>query len=188
MSELTLTAGSAEQEYEQPPTGEHNALLVDIVLSKNEETKYGTKDVLYFQFELDAEMSDGRPFLIRKKFNNSLNEKSNLYKFLSKWRGAPFKNGEAVDLKAMINTGCVLEIELWETPDGKALHLIDRARKLAKKDWPKASGNYDGDRTRERIEAKKAEQTPPEPAPEPKQADLPTGGRTNWKTEDDVPF
>jgi len=188
MSELTLTAGHAEQEYEQAPTGEHNALLVDIVLSMNEETKYGTKDVLYFQFELDAEMADGRPFLVRKKFNNSLNEKSNLYKFLSKWRGAPFKNGEAVDLTKMINTGCVLEIEPWETPDGKTLHLIDRARKLAKKDWPKASGNYDGDRTRERIEERKAESGLAAPAPEPKQADLPTGERKDWKTDDDVPF
>ena len=195
MSELTLTAGHAEQEFEQIPLGEHSAILVDIILSKGEETNYGVKDVLYFYFELEEKMNDGRPFLARKKFNYSLNEKSNLYKFLTKWRGKPFKNGEAVDLSAMLGTGCVMEIEPW-TPEGsdKTLHLVDRARKLAKKDWPKASGQYDGDKVRERIEARKAEQGgAPAPAPQPQpaaKAEEQKGGgySKTFNEDDDIPF
>ena len=191
MSELTLTAGSAEQEYEQAPCGEHRAVLVGIIKSENEETKFGPKDVLYFYFELAKEMSDGRPFLVRKKFNHSRNEKSNLYKFLTKWRGQPFKNGESVDLGKLLNTGCILEIEPW-TPEGsdKTLHLVDRARNLDKGEWIKPSGGFDRERIATRIEEKKAEfagqQPEPvaaKPAPKPEKP-----GRQEWTDEDDVPF
>tara|TARA_R110000824_G_scaffold21692_1_gene80685 strand:- start:1210 stop:1791 length:582 start_codon:yes stop_codon:yes gene_type:complete len=189
---LTLTAGSNEARvYEQPPLGEHKAVLVDIILSRDEMTKYGIKDILYFYFELEVLMDDNRPFLVRKKFNNSLNEKSNLYKFLTKWRGKPFAAGEEFDLNTLVGAGCVLEIEPWTTPDGDVLHLVDRARTLDKANWIAASGNYDSDRTRQRIEDRKLEDQPyaqeePTPAPAPKKA-----AKKKAKvevSEDDVPF
>ena len=189
---LTLTAGSNEARvYEQPPLGEHKAVLVDIIKSDNEQTKFGVKSLLYFYFELEVLMDDNRPFLVRKKFTHSLNEKSNLYKFLTKWRGMPFAAGEEFDLNTLVGAGCVLEIEPWTTPDGDVLHLVDRARTLDKASWIAASGNYDSDRTRQRIEDKKLEDQPyaqeePTPAPAPKKA-----AKKKAKpevSEDDVPF
>lgn len=189
---LTLTAGSNEARvYEQPPLGEHKAVLVDIIKSDNEQTKFGVKSLLYFYFELEVLMDDNRPFLVRKKFTHSLNEKSNLYKFLTKWRGKPFAAGEEFDLNTLVGAGCVLEIEPWTTPDGDVLHLVDRARTLDKANWIAASGNYDSDRTRQRIEDKKLEDQPyaqeePTPAPAPKKA-----AKKKAKvevSEDDVPF
>ena len=74
---LTLPAGSNEARvYEQPPLGEHKAVLVDIIKSDNEQTKFGVKSLLYFYFELEVLMDDNRPFLVRKKITHSLNEKS----------------------------------------------------------------------------------------------------------------
>jgi len=192
MDTLTLTAGSNEARvYEQPPLGEHKAVLVDIIKSDNEQTKFGVKSLLYFYFELEVLMDDNRPFLVRKKFTHSLNEKSNLYKFLTKWRGKPFAAGEEFDLGTLVGAGCVLEIEPWTTPDGDVLNLVDRARTLEKANWIAASGNYDSDRTRQRIEDKKLEDQPyaqeePAPAPAPKKA-----AKKKEKvevSEDDVPF
>ncbi len=188
MSELTLTAGggNAVSDYTPPPAGEHKAILVDIVLSKNEQTKFGVKDLLFFYFEIEEKMDDGRPFLVRKKFTNSLNEKSNLYKFLTKWRGKPFEPGEEFNLRQMLGVGCMLELEEF-TPEGedKVVVYVDRARKLAKKDWIKPSGEYDGDRTRERIEKYKSENNSESPAV----ATEPTAPKKEeYDVNDDVPF
>ena len=198
MSELTLTAGGGKSttEYQKAPLGEHSAVLVDIILSENETTNYGIKDQYYFYFEIEAKMDDGRPFLVRKKFSAPkkdsagvrypMSEKSNLSKFLVKWRGKPFGPGEDVALADLIGTGCTLEIEPW-TPEGgdEPIHLVDRARKLAKKDWIKASGEYDGDRTRERIEKYREENNSGTPAIQPKVEDPHTDP---GEVPDDVPF
>ena len=190
MSELMLTAGggTTTTEYQKAPLGEHSAVLVDIILSENETTKYGIKDQYYFYFEIEAKMDDGRPFLVRKKFTNSLHPKSILYSFLTKWRGKPFEPGEEFNLRQMLGVGCMLELEEF-TPDGedKVVVYVDRARKLAKKDWIKASGEYDGDRTRERIEKYKSENKSDSPAV----ATKPTATapkKEEYDENDDVPF
>lgn len=195
MENMTLTAGSSNElsEYQQPPIGEHKAVLVDIVLSKNEQTLYGIKDLLFFYFEIEAKMDDGRPFRVRKKFTHSLNEKSNLYKFLTKWRGKPFTAGEEFDLNTLIGVGCTLELESF-TPEGetKVIVYVDRARRLAKKDWIKASGEYDGEKVRESIEKYKdtppAEVAVPESKASPKAAKKAEAKKDDYDPEDDVPF
>ena len=200
MSELTLTAGGGKSttEYQKAPLGEHSAVLVDIILSENEMTNYGIKDQYYFYFEIEAKMDDGRPFLVRKKFSApkkdsagvrySMSEKSNLYKFLVKWRGKPFEPGEDVALADLISTGCTLEIAPW-TPEGgeEPIHLVDRARKLPKKDWIKPSGEYDGDRTRERIEKYREENNSDTPAAATQPATQ-DGAARPFEENDDVPF
>jgi hypothetical protein len=176
MSELTLTAGGDQstREYQQPPLGEVKAVLVDVILSKDQPTKFGVKDQVFLYFELEHLMDDNRPFLIRKKFNFSLNEKSNLYKFIQKWVGG-LKPGKPFNLETLKGKGCILEIEPW-TPEGepdKTLHLIDRARKLDEAKWIKPSGEFDSAKTAERIEEKRKETVADNPYP----AD-----------DDDVPF
>ena len=175
-SELTLTAGGDQstREYEQPPLGECKAILVDIIRSTNEQTKFGVKDLVFFYFELEHLMDDNRPFLVRKKFTFSLNEKANLYKFLQKWVGG-LKPGQPFNLKTLIGTGCILEIEPWTTPDDKVMHLVDRARKLDKGKWIKASGEFDSAKTAARIE-------------ERRQESLAEAGVVERTEDDDVPF
>ena len=188
METLTLTAGGGADfaEYQQPPAGEHKAVLLDIVLSKDEMTKFGIKDLLFFYFEIEAKMEDNRPFRVRKKFTNSLNEKSNLYKFLTKWRGKPFESGEEFNLNSLINVGCILELESF-IPDGdtKTITYVDRARRLAKKDWIKASGEYDGEKVRESIEKYKDSQPAETAAPAPAAK---TAAPADDIGNDDVPF
>jgi hypothetical protein len=184
MSALTLTAGgdNVATEYQQPPVGDHKAILVGIVESKNEQTAYGPKDLVFFYFELEEKMDDGRPFSVRAKFTKSLNEKSNLYKFLNKWRGKPFAAGEQFDLNEMVGVGCILELIAWSPKNDPSVirHLPDRARPLPKKEWPKASGDFDAAAASERIEKWKEENGSAQPAATPAPIE-----RTE---DDDVPF
>ena len=157
-TDLTLTVGNqdANREYQQPPLGEAKAIMVDVILSRNEQTKFGVKDLVFFYFELEHLMDDNRPFLVRKKFTWSLNEKSNLFKFLQKWKGG-LTPGKPFNVGKLILEGCILEIEPWTSPDGKVLHLVDRARKLDKSKWIEASGEYDPVKTAARIEERRLE-------------------------------
>jgi hypothetical protein len=183
MSELTLTAGGGNvaTEYQQPPVGDHKAILVGIVESKNEQTAYGPKDLVFFYFELEEKMDDGRPFSVRAKFTKSLNEKSNLYKFLQKWRGKPFAAGEEFDLNEMIGVGCILELIAWSPKNDPSVirHLPDRARPLPKKEWVKASGEFDAAAASERIEKWKEENSPDATR---------DGAARPFEENDDVPF
>lgn len=191
MSELTLKVGgdSAQKEYQQPPLGDHKAVLVDIVKSENQPTKHGPKTKVFYYFELETKMEDGRPFLVRKGFNFTLNPLSTLYKFIVKWREAPLTPNENFELKQMIGAGCILEISPWSPDDepSKVLHLPDRARKLDKKEWIKPSGEYDGEKIRERIEAKKEENNSAQPAVTVQKGATDTFTDPG-EVEDDVPF
>ncbi len=190
---ITLTASSGSGTWENPDAGEHSAVLCDVILNKNEQTSFGEKDVLYLYFQLDTKMTDGRRHSIRRKFTASLNPKANLNKFLAKWRGKAIADGESINFKAMIGTGCLLEIEHSEGMDGKIWANIDRARALAKGDWIKVDKDYDPQGHRDSIAEKNpgstivetTEAAKPEkkkPAPK-KQLNV-----SSASDEDDVPF
>ena len=187
MDTITLTAGGGNSttEYQQPPVGDHKAILVGIVESKDEPTKYGPRDKLFYYFELEEKMDDGRPFSVRAGFTKSLNEKSNLYKFLTKWRGKPFAAGEKINLKEMIGVGCILELIAWSPKDDPSVikHLPDRARPLPKKEWIKASGEFDSVAASERVEKWKAESSSAASA-----APVETPAPIERTEDDDVPF
>lgn len=123
-------------------------MLVDIVQSPNEHTSFGVKNMLYFYFEVEEKMNDGRPFLVKTRFTESLNPKANLYKFLKKWRGQDIKPGETINLSKLVGTGCVLEVENEISNAGNQYAVVDRARALAEEEWPAPSGHYDGERIR----------------------------------------
>ena len=190
---ITLTASSGSGTWENPDAGEHTAVLADVIFNQNEQTSFGEKDMLYLYFQLESTMADGRRHTIRRKFTASLNPKANLNKFLAKWRGKPIADGESINFKGMIGTGCLLEIEHSEGMDGKIWANIDRAKALAKGDWIKIDKDYDPQRTRDSIaeknpgstivettEAAKPEKKKPAPA---KQLNV-----SSASDEDDVPF
>ena len=190
---ITLTASSGSGTWENPDAGEHSAVLCDVILNKNEKTSFGEKDMLYLVFQLESTMADGRRHSIRRKFTASLNPKANLNKFLAKWRGKPIADGESINFKGMIGTGCLLEVEHSEGMDGKIWANIDRAKALAKGDWIKVDKDYDPQRTRDSIAdknpgstiAETTEAAKPEkkkPAPK-KQLNV-----SSASDEDDVPF
>ena len=104
--------------------------IVDLGEQNNEKfKKYEDKVLLIWELpsvliEVDGEQ---KPRWLSKDFSATLNEKSNLTKFLVPWRGKNFTeeelNGEGFDLKQMLGEGCLLQV-IVEEKDGNQYNRI----------------------------------------------------------------
>lgn len=104
--------------------------VVDLGEQNNEKfKKYEDKVLLIWELpsvliEVDGEQ---KPRWLSKDFSATLNEKSNLTKFLVPWRGKNFTdeelNGEGFNLKQMLGEGCLLQV-IVEEKDGNQYNRI----------------------------------------------------------------
>jgi hypothetical protein len=93
-------------DFAPAPEGSQASVLIGVYeLGHQWKTgQYGTgwQPKVWLSFELsDSEMSDGRPFVIGREFTLSLNEKSSLYGFLSRWLGAAAL-ADGIDLAGLL--------------------------------------------------------------------------------------
>jgi hypothetical protein len=84
-------------------------------------------------WQLDEEMADGRPFLVRRRFTCSLHPKSALRQILEAWRGRAFSDQELAgfDLETLIGVGAIVSL-IHETRDGTTYSNVSTVMKLAK--------------------------------------------------------
>ena len=96
---LHFKAGSGSKEFQSLPAGSH-ILICNLVaymgLQPGSKMYPDPKHKLYIRWEAPEElMSDGRPYVIGKKFTASMHEKANLRILLEGWRGKRFSDAEA---------------------------------------------------------------------------------------------
>lgn len=104
--------------------------IADLGEQRNEKfKKYEHKVLLIWELpgvtvEIEGEQ---KPRWLSKDFTATLNEKSNLTKFLVPWRGKGFTDDElndgGFDLKEMLGQGCLLQV-IVEEKDGKQYNRI----------------------------------------------------------------
>lgn len=113
---IVLTETSSGTNFDPAPAGPHQGVCVDIVDLGMVETEYQgqkrIKPMLRVVWEIDAEMADGRRFLVSRRFTASLHEKSGLRAFLEAWRGRPFTTEELAgfDLDRLLKANCILNV------------------------------------------------------------------------------
>jgi hypothetical protein len=98
------------------PAGTHAAVCCDVIdlgmieVSYLGKTQHKHKIVIAWQ--IDEDMEDGKPFLVRRRYTCSLHEKATLRRDLESWRGRAFtdKELEAFDLESLLSVGCLLNI------------------------------------------------------------------------------
>lgn len=80
----------------QAPPGVHRASCVGVYdLGTQPGLDFGPKRKVMFVWELvDEIMPDGRPYVVKARYNLSLHEKATLRKVLEGWRGRPFTDEE----------------------------------------------------------------------------------------------
>jgi hypothetical protein len=82
--------------FENPPAGVHPARLIRILDLGSQpssfpgQTKLVRKIVLSFELLGEERMSDGRPFVVTRRFSMTIGEKSALRPFLEGWRGRKY--------------------------------------------------------------------------------------------------
>lgn len=106
-------------DYERPEAGVVPARCIQVVelgTHKNTHPQAkpdAVKQELLIVWELSGEkMQDGRPFVVNKRYTNSLNEKAVLRKDLASWRGKPFTEAEltSFELKNILDKCCLLNL------------------------------------------------------------------------------
>lgn len=120
MEWIVRTTESAD--FERPEPGTYGAALARIIDLGTQDTNFGPKRLVRFQWELDEKMSgDGRPFLVTKRYTLSLNAKANLRKDIESWRGKSYGDDAKVPISALLGQPCMLTLS--ESEDGKYINV-----------------------------------------------------------------
>jgi hypothetical protein len=112
---LTVSEGEGGS-FEMAPEGTFVARCYRIIDLGDQTTEFQgetkTQHKILFSWELlgDERMSDGRPFMVSKRYTASLHEKSALRKDLAAWRGHDFTPEELkqFDLEKVLGAYCLL--------------------------------------------------------------------------------
>ena len=119
-----IATSKSDAPREMPEADLHNALCVfveDVGWQKNhfDPEKPAQHKVLVF-WELQAKMTDGKPFMLSKRYTLSLHEKATLRHDLEAWRGKPFTEEEmdGFDIEKLIGVQCRLVVVHKATKQG----------------------------------------------------------------------
>ena len=99
-------------DFTPAPIGLHRGVCCDVVELGYLETPWGKKRKIDLKVQIAADMDDGKPFIVSKRYTASLFEKANLCIDLESWRGRPFTDEEAADfnLEVLIDAHCQVNI------------------------------------------------------------------------------
>lgn len=133
---LTLPKESGG-DFELPPADTHIATCYRIIdlgtqqIEWQNEVKHQHKIML--SWELNAAMSDGRPFSIHKRYTFSSHEKANMRQDLEAWRGVPFTAEDMGNFKLanLLGKSCLMGI-IHSTKNGKTYANISSIMRLPK--------------------------------------------------------
>ena len=116
---MILTA-KQEGGWENPKPGMHQAVCVDEIEKKDQETNYGKKNQIWLVFLLDQKKSDGSPIIMTRKYAATLHEKGALRRDLKSWRGADLTSDEmdSFDTARLVGAQAQLNIEEFQKSDG----------------------------------------------------------------------
>jgi hypothetical protein len=76
------------------------------------ETSFGPKWKIDIRWQTADLMSDGRPYIVNKRYTLSLNEKATLRHDIESWRGKAFTEAEieGFDVEKLIGSNCLLNV------------------------------------------------------------------------------
>lgn len=107
---------TSSKKFENPEPGTYAAVctrIVDLGTQRSNwqgEEKFAHKVQLFW--EINENMTDGRPFMVSRQFTVSLHEKAGLRQFLAGWRGRDFTPEElgGFHAKKLLGAGCMLSL------------------------------------------------------------------------------
>lgn len=101
------------KDFNPAPAGLHRAVCVDVVDLGMIAGNYGPKHMLRLVWQIEEiDPSNGKPFLVLKRYGVSLNEKAILRKDLESWRARQFSADElkGFDLERLLGVNCQLNV------------------------------------------------------------------------------
>jgi hypothetical protein len=129
------------------PAGTHCAVCCDVIdLGMIEVTYLGKtqrKHKIVIAWQIDENMDDGKPFLVRRRYTCSLHEKAVLRRDLESWRGRAFtdKELEAFDLESLLGVNALVNI-IHEQRNGSTFANVASVMRLPKNMTAPQPRNY----------------------------------------------
>jgi hypothetical protein len=131
---IIVKAGSS---FTPAPAGTHAGVCVDVVdLGLVEVTFQGKttkRHKIALVWQIDQDMDDGKPFLVRRRYTSSLHPKSTLRRDLESWRGRAFtdKELEGFDVENLLAVGCLINV-IHEQRNGSTFANVSSLMRLPK--------------------------------------------------------
>ena len=115
---LHRKAGGGGADFEPAPAGLHQAVCVGVLsIGTQPSGQYEPKQKVCLRWEIEPRMNDGRRFLVQSMYTFSLHEKASLRRMLEGWRGKKYREGEDVNLEAVVGKPATLHIVHAEVGD-----------------------------------------------------------------------
>jgi hypothetical protein len=94
-------------------------------------------------WQIDENLDDGKPFLVRRRYTCSLHEKATLRRDLESWRGRGFTDQElqSFDLEILLSASCLLNI-IHEARNGSIFANVAGVMRLPKGMMPPVPRDY----------------------------------------------
>jgi hypothetical protein len=134
-----------EGEYEQPPEGNHLAVLIAMVDLGTQRQEYNGEVTnyrkVYLAWELvEEEKEEGSPHVIGRDYTLSFAENAGLRKMMEKWMGKKIPPGEKPRMTALLGKSCMLSVAHTPSRDGtRHFAKVDLIAPLPKSVTPKPS-------------------------------------------------
>jgi hypothetical protein len=129
------------------PGGTHAAVCVDVIDHGQVEVTYQGKAELKHKitivWQIDENMENGKPFLVRRRYTCSLHEKAALRRDLESWRGRGFTDREleAFDVEVVLSVGCLINV-IHEQRNGSIYANVASVMRLPKNMTPPTPRDY----------------------------------------------
>lgn len=120
---ITVTKGYTQQ-APIPPDMYHARFVGHKFIPAETSDDY---DRVALEFEIYDEQPSKRIYngrRLRKKVRDSANPNSNLVKICEALLGRDLREGDTVDLDALIGRFVLLDVGVWTTPDGREVNII----------------------------------------------------------------
>lgn len=119
---MTILAKRSGTNFIPCPAGMHQAVCVDVIDNGVVENKQYNKKQLKvtLRWQVSEQMDDGRPFIVQRRYTNSLDPKAALRQDLESWRGRKFTPEEEAgfDLERLLHVNCMLNVVHQTGQDG----------------------------------------------------------------------
>ena len=116
--------GSSGSDFEPAPEGNHSAVCCDVVdlgiLPRTFEGRTSNDHMVSITWQLPETDADGRPYLVFKRYKNSLHDRASLRKDLEAWRGKRFTAEElkdGFDLDRLIGVPALVNVQHNDSGD-----------------------------------------------------------------------
>jgi len=103
-------ASNSGGDFQNPTPGNVGAVCTRVIDLGTQSSQYGEKRKVLISWEIDEQMSDGRPFLVSSSYTLSYHAKASLRQMLEGWRGKAYGEGEEIDIAAIIGRPCLLNL------------------------------------------------------------------------------